>query len=955
MKTRISIYSVLVLAALAISAVSCNRIIDEFDAGGPIRFSASTEYDNGPFTRTAYSGYVFGTSTLKERINWVKNDPITINYKQEGESTFQTGKYQIKDGTISEDEASSVASIEPVTDELYWGENSSKSHVFYAMYPSKGFGGNNKADLVGNTVSGYIPDTQVPTKSGRMYIADMKYAYMVAMATVGYTIPPSVQLPFCPAFTAFQLNINSDNSTDITVSKVELEADTNLAGDFSFDITGGNATGATWSTSGIHVTNGVKKITVDFSASPVTVNNSIGRLDLTLLALPIQQSGLKITFTTSVGTKVLRLNDASNNPVVFAPCKKYVISNDTLPGGESWTYTIEDIDPITVYGHLEEPDLPFTVKSYKTNESTHVTAPVEWEVDYATSASGPFYSTPADAGISDRFNVSAPNRNGGTVGEAASAIITRDHNGSNSQEYSHFGSIDTEEAAIATLRGRTTLPTAASDGDDHDGYYDLSKHPVYGTIDGAEEPMETANCYVITAPGKYKFPTVYGNAIRNGATNERAYAPQGTSAGVLNDNPYFMRRFLRHDNQPIAGPWIFDDNCGAVYGSCDAVVVWQDVSSVDKQILLDEDISISSDGKYILFEIKKNNIRPGNICLALRYGSGHTILWSWHIWVTEKNLTPITVNSKIGPASDMMPYNLGWTDARDAGGYKWVDWTFYVRIRQTETGGTQKVFAVNQIGESETVDANVGSNTFYQWGRKDPMLPAKSSNENKAYYSAQGYVITENSANGPRVITEETPSSSTLQVGYAIQHPYKIYHNPSIHHWLAGNASTSRIGNLWDVNLITVANPPSVNAISINNRISVKSVYDPCPRGFVVPWTFAFTLFTDQGYNYNGVGVIQGTPTTDGINFVTGNTPSSIYFPYCGARGGDGNSPIYDVKSLAYYWTAGSLPYNDATESSRYKAKHLWFNRSNAVRPIFDQFKEGAYSVRPVIQTNFTD
>ena len=350
MKTRISIYSVLVLAALAISAVSCNRMIDEFDAGGPIRFSAGTEYDNGPFTRTEYSGIVSGTSTLKERINWVKNDPITINYKQEGESSFQTGKYKIKDGTITTSGASSVASIEPVTDELYWGENSSKSHVFYAMYPSKGFGGNNKADLVGNTVSGYIPDTQVPTKSGNKYIADMKYAYMVAMATVGYTLPPSVQLPFCPAFTAFHFEINSDNSAAITVSKFELEADTNLAGEFSFDITGGNASGATWTASSTTVTNGVKKITVDFSASPVSVNNTSKFLDLTVLALPIQQSGLKITLTTSNGPKVLRLNDASNNPVVFAPCKKYTISNNTLPGGESWTYTVGPIEDIKVYG-----------------------------------------------------------------------------------------------------------------------------------------------------------------------------------------------------------------------------------------------------------------------------------------------------------------------------------------------------------------------------------------------------------------------------------------------------------------------------------------------------------------------------------------------------------------------------------------------------------------------------
>ena len=870
MKTRISIYSVLVLAALAISAVSCNRMIDEFDAGGPIRFSAGTEYDNGPFTRTEYSGIVSGTSTLKERINWVKNDPITINYKQEGESSFQTGKYKIKDGTITTSGASSVASIEPVTDELYWGENSSKSHVFYAMYPSKGFGGNNKADLVGNTVSGYIPDTQVPTKSGNKYIADMKYAYMVAMATVGYTLPPSVQLPFCPAFTAFHFEINSDNSAAITVSKFELEADTNLAGEFSFDITGGNASGATWTASSTTVTNGVKKITVD--------------LDLTVLALPIQQSGLKITLTTSNGPKVLRLNDASNNPVVFAPCKKYTISNNTLPGGESWTYTVGPIEDIKVYGHKAVSGLAVSgsdgngVKSYKTNDQNGTTAAVAWTVEYATSPTGPFYSTPAAAGISDRFSVTPTTTNGGTAGEATSAAILRDH--IKASECNDYGSFQTESAAIAALRSRTHLPSTTSDAGD--GYFDLSKHYIYDdedngiAIDGDEIAMETANCYVVRAPGKYKFPTVYGNGIRNGATNEKAYAPQGLS--VSNDIGYYMRRFLRHDNQPIGGPWIFSSaNLGTYSSSAyNAIVVWQDVISVNYQILLADDLDISSDGSYIRFEIKEENIRPGNIVIALRNGS--TIVWSWHIWVTDKNLKPIRVGSKMTDLpefggvdySDLLPYNLGWIDDEEAGGIKWDDWTFYVKIKQTEAGGTERIFKVEQIGDSESVDYNVGTSTFYQWGRKDPFLPANSPDGldehmyNRHYYSAY-YTITEDAGHGPACKTVGI-TNGTLAVGHSIQNPYIIYHNTVTRNYLSGNDGNAGFCNLWDANMITYRSGGTTygpsgasNAYENMRRRPLKTVYDPCPRGCVVPWAFVFTGFSEKEYNFVGWANVVGT------------------------------------------------------------------------------------------------
>lgn len=943
------------MAAAICLAAGCQRNLLDMD-GGRIRFSASTEYDNGPVTKTVYSGQYESTTTLKERIDWVANDQIAISYKQVGENTYENAKYRIKNGTVSGSGSKSTAAIEPVGSELYWHEDHGTSpnsdHVFFAMYPANGFQGNTSASLVGNTVSGNIPATQVPTHvSGSLFRADMKYAYMVAYKRVTDQIPPSVMLPFRPAMTAFQFIINTDNNgAPVTVSKFEMEAASNLTGNFSFDITGGDDNGATWNSSAVNVSNGGNKITVNF-ATPVTVNSTNQYLDLTLLALPVDITGVKITLTTSNGTRTLKLNDLSNNPVTFTACRKYIISNSSLPSGESWTYTVADMDDIVAYGHTAVSTLPsVTVKSYKTSNLGTVSA-VPWVLQYATSANGPWYDSPAAAGIADRFNVSAATQAGGTVGETAVPSILRDHYASECRRTG--SSFDTEKAAIAVLRSRTPLPTATSQSSDG-VYFDLSKHPFYGTVDGPEETMETANCYVITAPGKYKFPTVYGNAIRAGVANQWAYAPEGLSA--VNDINYYLRRFLRHDDQPIAGPWIFGDNLGAIYGTCDAVVVWQDVANADMQILLDSDISISSDGKYICFEIKKERIRPGNIVLALRNSSG-TILWSWHIWVTEKNLSPLAMTDKLSVTHSVLPYNLGWTDARQGYGEKWDDWNFYVKVKQVETGGTEKTFLVSQFGESISVDANVGSNTFYQWGRKDPILPAKSSNENKDYYSAQGYVVTESSENGPRVVTKVTPAAPSgvnVGVGHAIRNPHEMYHNTYTQNYLAGN--NPRIGNLWDSNLKNLKNTPATpngqNALSINNRLAIKTVYDPSPRGFVVPYIFAFTNFSDKPYTFNGVGAIQGNRASDGFYMESGSG-RSLYFPFCGARGGDGVSPIYDVKTTAYYWTSGSLPSNDSDPTWK-KAKHLSFNVNN-IWTIADQFKEGAYAVRPVVQVHFDD
>ena len=49
---------------------------------------------------------------------------------------------------------------------------------------------------------------------------------------------------------------------------------------------------------------------------------------------------------------------------------------------------------------------------------------------------------------------------------------------------------------------------------------------------GAATVENTANSYVISAPGVYMFPLVYGNAIKDGATNASAYKSDVASFNV---------------------------------------------------------------------------------------------------------------------------------------------------------------------------------------------------------------------------------------------------------------------------------------------------------------------------------------------------------------------------------------------------------------------------------------
>ena len=71
-----------------------------------------------------------------------------------------------------------------------------------------------------------------------------------------------------------------------------------------------------------------------------------------------------------------------------------------------------------------------------------------------------------------------------------------------------------------------------------------------------------------------------------------------------------------------------------------------------------------------------------------------------------------------------------------------------------------------------------------------------------------------------------------------------------------------------------------------------------------------------------------------------------IFFPFCGARGGDGRY-IYDVKTLGYYWTAQP---DDFQGNYREYAKFFYMPTGGPLRARHDQDRAAAYAVRPVLE-----
>ena len=174
----------------------------------------------------------------------------------------------------------------------------------------------------------------------------------------------------------------------------------------------------------------------------------------------------------------------------------------------------------------------------------------------------------------------------------------------------------------------------------------------------------TANCYMVHSAGDYKLPLVYGNAIKNGATNAAAYT--GVSGQLEN--------FTNHAGKDITDPWI-KNNKGADDKNITvttAQLYWQETDGLIT--------AVGIDGDYLTLTVGTDaDTQEGNAIVAAKDGLG-TIVWSWHIWVTKQTFANLTSVNTGSHTYQLTPVNLGW------------------------------------VGDA----VSQGYNTFYQWGRKDP-------------------------------------------------------------------------------------------------------------------------------------------------------------------------------------------------------------------------------------------
>lgn len=247
-------------------------------------------------------------------------------------------------------------------------------------------------------------------------------------------------------------------------------------------------------------------------------------------------------------------------------------------------------------------------------------------------------------------------------------------------------------------------------------------------------------------------------------------------------------------------------------------------------------------------------------------GTG-TLLWSWHIWVTDYNPDPTGNATVLTPASKR-------------------------KQKYTYNNADQPPMMDRNLGAiagftladppKNALDMSKANGMDYQWGRKDPFVGSYSA---VAISSIKGLTSTTTPPKGmlnrfgPDGFTYQpllsSASKTTLQNAY--RHPTVFYIlNQSAVDWCSEPA---RIPTLW--------NSPNTDA-------GLKTVNDPCPAGWrVVSYKHLYSLFATPPS-------VDVSNTPNASNPTTGGTDGGFYLYYTAQ--GSGEASYYRMTGYHRYF-----------------------------------------------------
>ena len=737
---------------------------------------------------------------------------------------------------------------------------------FFAVYPSKD--SYSKLTINDMTSTDNAPSVDFTVEPN---VRDQKDFMTACTGEVHYATQfeqPTTNLDFRHALTAIRFAVGQNLSWNKTIDKVEIrnaimKSKYKLSNEF-------NGTGATWDNTGAtRGTATLSGLSVNTSSNPnVTIMGNTGD-NFTFYMIPQVLTGNSVTayvhFTDNTEitatlkgewkagtTRTLKLSELNSN----------------------WAYNITATNPSAAAYDQTTTD-NYGITSYRTAPDGTQQA-VPWKVVGYSVDNGANWTTVKPTWLTA---LSAESGNGGTAADQGTATLTKD--------ITDLLAKRNNELKTATPLGSTSNP------------YDLSTK-------GGSVVRSTANSYLISAPGVYRIPLVYGNAIKNGNDNPSSYKTSNTGTRIL-------RNFQDHEGHDIDDPWIEKSHGGANNGVDGAEVVWADAANLVHSPSIKRD---ANNDAFLEFEVKASDIQSGNAVVAVTKSNGasKTVVWSWHLWFAPKDaLSTIAVTNYQGKTYNFTKETLGWKLVLWNGSTYSSARTVKVKVEQTvANGGTKQVseFTITQNPGS----VKTGATTLYQFGRKDAFPGVETSK------LAANSHFTENAGNN-------------MSIQNGIQHPGSFYT------WGSSWWSTPPTGYSYD-NLWSADN----TGVGLNDNSVVKTVYDPCPVGFKMPPTKAFSGFTSNGQNdgtmnVDGTDNLQTFQSNFGHNLWTSSSKTAtINFPASGYRFNDDGS-LLNVGVSGCYWSA--LPSD--TDSGFYLGVSL-----SGVFPLNYNNQSYGFAVRPV-------
>ena len=409
---------------------------------------------------------------------------------------------------------------------------------------------------------------------------------------------------------------------------------------------------------------------------------------------------------------------------------------------------------------------------------------------------------------------------------------------------------------------------------------------------------QTANCYMVHENGFYKFKaTVRGNGVGS------LLPLGGTTTAEINGG---LSTTISPSKVDVL--WWQGDFMNGTTDFPTSELQNQDAPANMCIKLLDDGI-VTDDG-YVAFQIK--DFKKGNTILAA-YDNAGNILWTWHIWLTDKP------KDKISGNYTKMDRFLGATYAPTI----------------PNTTGQQITWPE---GGQQAKQATLGF--YYQWGKKDPIIgpptiSSGTSNENGATVASAGWWIKDR-------VTGKWQYRKTINVKPAasipdvVKDPTAFYKSTTTD----GEKSSQWFPESFADGYTNVALwGYAVADYSAVGQTFSKTMHDPCPPGYRTPFHYSWRYNSSEKYaegDDNGEAITNLTNAETGFSsggFVTNKTHfEKMWFPYAGYR-----NPLTGAHT-----NVGTNGYmNTGMPMGQYNTRSFWYGNYNST-----QWGTGQYAGR---------